>query len=196
MKKKQKTERKYTSSTLRLSDKHSWTAPDGYKIMVIDRGAASFNIPGDWLIKKFDPLEIHDADPPNDKARLMVTIWRFPPGIDWTGLPLAPMLMQAVTHDEKEDGEKRDLLKTGKIQSIVRPDLEVAWVQQHFMDPVEKREAISRIAIVRSPQVQLLVTLDYWPEDAKRCVPHWDELIRSLQTERVIKDPLKGPTLH
>lgn len=176
--------------TLRLKENHNWKAPAGYKILVVERGLISFNFPEKWLLVKMEPIEIHDGKPPNDNARLMVSFWRLPGGVDWTGLPLAPMLAQSV-----ETGE-RDILERGEIITAPREDIELVWTEQKFMDPVEHREAFSRIAIAREPAVQILITFDYWADMLERFLPVWDEVLSSLRLGRYIEDPTKGETLH
>jgi hypothetical protein len=179
-----------TTTTGRLADNHTWHAPDGYKIFVADRGAVSFNFPHTWLLKKFEPVEIHDGEPPDDNARISMSYWRLPPGVDWTGLPLAPMLEDGV------DTPKHEILHKGRVITVAREDIELCWIEQLFMDPVEHRPAFSRNLVARGFNVQVLITFDYWQDHAPQMTPVWDEIVRSLQLGRVIKDPLKGATLH
>src|SRR5688572_3343318 len=40
------------TKTLKMKDDHTWDAPKGYKIVVADKGAVSFNIPRTWVIAK------------------------------------------------------------------------------------------------------------------------------------------------
>lgn len=178
---------------MRLRDDHTWTAPDGYKIVVLDRGAVSFNIPEKWFLAKLEPtIEIHDAEPPNDNTRISVTFWRLPPGIDWTGLPLMKMMADASAGERKEI----QILARGELVRSPRTDLELVWTEHRFLDPVEKREAYSRMTIARGWDVQVLITFDFWVDDAEKIQPIWEEAIRSLQLGRTIQDPTKGVTLH
>jgi len=181
------------SKTLRLKDNHTWKAPPGYKIVVIDRGAASFNVPTGWIIAKLEPFEMNDKEPPDDNVRLSATLWHFPPNIDWTDLPLGPLLAQA-TDARETDADKPEILERGEIITPKRDDLEMAWTQQLFMDPIEHREAYSRHAVARGFGVHILLTLDFWKDDAKKTKPIWEEILRSLQLGRVIPDPTKGIT--
>jgi hypothetical protein len=176
---------------MKMAENHSWEAPDGYKIMVIDRGAVSFNFPENWIVAKLEPhLELHDAEPPDDEARLSVSFWRTPPGIDWTDLPLAPLLAKA------SEGSKLEILARSEIIRFPRADLEIVWTEHRFMDPVEKREAYSRIAMARGWDVHVLITFDFWVSDAEKLAPMWDEALRSLQLGRTIADPSKGVIKH
>ncbi|MBC8171851.1 MAG: hypothetical protein H7X77_09260 [Anaerolineae bacterium] len=179
------------TGSAKLKDNHTWQAPAGYKIVVLDRGAVSFNVPQDWLMAKADPVELHDAAPPNDNARLTVSFWRLPPGVDWTGLPLAPLLIES-TKDSK-----MDVLERGEIITPSRTDnIELVWTQHRFMDPVEHREAFTRIAMARGWEIHALITFDFWVSEATKLQPVWDEVLRSLQMGRVIDDPTKGVTRH
>jgi hypothetical protein len=190
---KRVSKRSFRKTTHQLPDNHTWKAPPGYKIFVIDRGAASFNFPASWVLTKLEPaVEILDGEPPNDNARIMVTIWNFPADVDWNDLPLGDLLVKSTTGSESE----RDILEKGAIIKPKRPDLELAWTEHRFLDPVEKREAFSRIALARFNGIHLLITFDYWVDDQRRMRPVWDELLRSLQMGRKIADPLKGDVLH
>jgi hypothetical protein len=185
--------RSFRKTTHRLADNHTWKAPPGYRIFVIDRGAVSFNFPTSWVLTKLEPtVEILDAEPPNDNARIMATLWNLRQDVDWSGLPLDQLLVQSTTGGESE----RDILEKSEIFQPKRPDLELAWTEHRFLDPVEKREAFSRIALARYAGIHLLITFDFWVDDQRRMHPVWDELVRSLQMGRKIADPLKGDVLH
>lgn len=180
-------------TTMRMRDHHGWKAPAGYKIVVLDRGAVSFNMPQAWLVHKTDPFEMHDGLPPNDNARVMCSYWKFPPGIDWTGLPLLELLAKS-TEDRQSE-----LLERGEILKHSRKDLELVWLYQKFMDPEEHRPAFSRILMARGEDVMAvhcLITMDYWPEEERKLNPLWEEIMRSLLVGRYIEDPTKGPLTH
>lgn len=177
--------------TLRMKENHTWKAPKGYKIFVMDRGAVSFNIPASWHLAKLEPnVEFNDQPPPDDEARLSVSYWRFPPDIDWTGLPLAPLLAQSIS------GSEMQVLERSEIIRLPRTDLEIVWTQHRFLDPVEKRDAFSRFALARGFGIHVFISCDFWVEDAPRIQPVWNEALRSLQLGRVIEDPTRGPVEH
>jgi hypothetical protein len=180
----------FKKSTLRLADNHTWQVPKGYKIVVADRGAISFNIPASWFLAKMEPLELYDHEPPKDDARITVSFWRLPPGVDWSGLPLSNMLTDA-TKDEPYE-----ILERGELTKSSREDIELVWTERRFMDPQEKREAFSRIALARGFNVQALVTFDFWLDDLEKSKPVWDEVLRSIQLGRTIEDPTKGAVRH
>ncbi len=188
---KYKPKKTFKESTHKLADNHTWKAPSGYKIFVIDRGAASFNIPASWFLKQIEPLELLDKAPPDDNARLMVSFFRLPPRVDWSDLPLDKLLVQST------EGTPHETLSQSEIFQPKRHDgVELAWREDRFLDPGENRDAFTRIAMARGFDVQLLITCDFWPEDAAKVKPIWDEVLRSIQLGRKIADPLKGDVLH
>lgn len=193
MSKKNKQQPLPQPKTLRLKDNHSWKAPAGFKIVVLDRGAVSFNIPEKWFVAKMEPtFEMHNAAPPDDDARLSVTFFRTQPGIDWTGLPVDTLLQHSM-----KDISDRDTLGTSTPTHLPRTDIEVVWVEQRFIDPVEKpRQAFTRVTLARGFDIHAVLSFDYWVNQAGQFRPVWNEIIRSLQIGRVIADPLRGETLH
>jgi hypothetical protein len=182
----------FTKAVLRVKDNHSWKCPPGYKVLVIDRGAASFNIPEDWLMMGMEPLELHNALPPKDDARLMVHVFRAPSVVDWTGLPLVPFFEEQIQKGYPDT----EILARTPLVPLQRPDHELVWLQQKWIDKAENREAFSRIAMARGPGMHLFITFDYWVDQADQFEPVWDQVIESLQMGRYIADPTKGPTLH
>lgn len=178
--------------TLRLKDNHSWKSPPGYKIVVLDRGAVSFNIPEAWFVAKTQPFEMHNAAPPHDDARLSVTFFRTPSGIDWTDLPVSTLLEQSM-----KNVSDRDTISITPLTRLPRTDLEVVWAESRFIDPVERpREAFTRVTLARGFDIHTLISFDYWVDQAAKFRSVWEEVIRSLQIGRVIADPTKGETLH
>jgi hypothetical protein len=192
MTKRRNKKNQWQKKTLRLKDNHNWQAPKGYKIVVLDRGAVSFNVPQGWIVEKTEPFTMHNAEPPDDDARLTVSFWRTAPGIDWSKLPLPPLLEQSVPDDD----EDHDVLERGDVVIEGRTDLELVWMVQRFLDPAEKREAYTRVAMARGWDVHVLITGDFWVDDMPRFQPMWDEVLRSLQLGRVIEDPTRGAVTH
>jgi hypothetical protein len=110
--------------------------------------------------------------------------------VDWTGLPLLPLLAQAL------EGSQHEVLERGEMITSSRTDLELVWTQHRFQDPVEPREAYSRFLVARGWGIHVLITCDFWVDDLARLGPIWDEIVRSLQLGRVIEDPTKGAVVH
>lgn len=169
----------WQKKTYRLKKDHSWRAPPGYAIVVVDRGAARFDIPREWVvIPTDDALELHDRQPPDDDCLLKVSVIYPPPGVDPRGLPL-PELLLAATKDDK-----RGVFSRGEVTQVQREDLELAWFEGRFVDPVEGREARTRACLARVKNVMSFITMDFWPEHVDRFGPIWNVVLRSLRLGR------------
>ena len=180
----------------KLKKGHSWKAKPGYKIFVADRGAARFDYPQRWIMKfDSDSIKFYDKQPPADDCTLAFSYRRFPP-VDWKQLPVADLLRGVVAGDE------RPVFHMDEPISVLRDALTLAWMEFRFMDPRERREARSRISLAFAPDhafggcLQGLLTLDYWPEDAARLGPIWDEVLHSLELGAYIDDPTQGKIMN
>lgn len=178
--------KKWNKETLKLNQDHGWKGKPGYRIFVADQGAVRFNFPQDWVVEPdSDSTKFYDGEPPNDDCRLACSYMRLP-AIDWSGLPLSELIQAAVK------GDPRALVPTGKPVHLIREGVELAWAEFRFIDPNERREAFTRVCIGRGSNIQTLITLDFWTEDAARLSEVWDEVMRSLQLGKYVKDPTVG----
>jgi hypothetical protein len=176
----------FHESVLKLQEDHTWKCKPGYKIFVLDHGALRFDVPEDWVMELGKTsVKFHDRQPPDDNCRLEVSLLRHPQ-IDWSLLPLDQLLRQLGCGRSGEGTRSRG----GPRQS--RPGIEIAWVEEIFIDPNERKPARSRIAIVRGTSGHALVTLDFWEADAGRVVPAWDEAMNSIDMGLKVQDPTLG----
>jgi len=181
---------KLSKQSLRMKENHGWRSKPGYQILVLDRGAVRFDFPRDWFFEPGPyPVTLHDREPPNDECRLQLSLFRTPPGIDWSPLPLPQLLADAMKDDEPDP----EVISRGEIVHVERRDLELVWRETRRTDPNEKREARSRSCLARGADLHVLITLDFWPADAKRLEPVWDEVLRSLRLGQYVADPTVGP---
>lgn len=179
---------KWSKKSLRMDEDHTWRARPDHKIFVADRGAVRFDIPADWVVVTDEKgLRLHDRQPPDDSCVLELTVFYLPPGIDWDDLPLATMLAQAV------DARGADLLGRTPVAHVLRSGLEIVWTETRAIDPGEQREARSRHLLARAANIQAFISLAFWPDDAQRLEPVWDEVIRSLRVGEFVDEPLRGP---
>jgi hypothetical protein len=177
---------KWTQQSFQLRENHGWKAKPGYKIFVAGRGAVRFDYPASWVFEPgTDSCKFRDRQPPDDDCLLQVSYLLLSPQVDWSGLPLERLLTEALK------GDKRGILSRGQTVYVRRPDLELAWTEQRFFDHTQGREACSRACLARGANVQPFITMDFWPEDAHRFVPVWDEVLRTLQLGQYVKDPTK-----
>jgi len=173
----------FEATRLKLKDGHTWSSKPGYKIFVLDSGALRFDIPQDWVVEPGETsVRFYDRRPPDDNCRLEVSLLAHSQ-FDWKGLPLDQLLRDLVGGP----GEQiRD------VRHASRPGVNIAWAEKVFIDPQENRPAHSRIAVVRGINAHALLTLDFWAADAKRVVPVWDEVVRSLDMGLKVRDPALG----
>lgn len=173
----------------RLQPGHGWRARPGCKIFVADRGAVRFDYPQTWfVILEETSVKLYDEEPPHDECCLEVSYLRLPP-IDWSGLPLTTLLENAMRSDE------RPMDTFGPTRETRRVDLELAWREMSFLDPVQKREARSRMSIARRANLQCLITFDFWAADLEEREGAWDTVLETLELGEFIRDPTKGPVV-
>jgi hypothetical protein len=134
-------------------------------------------------------VKLFDGEPPNDDCRLGVSFNRLPPAA-WSTFPVAQALRNVFAKDE------RGLTATGDCINVNRYDLKLAWMEFRFVDPIENRAAFTRTLLGIGGNVQCLITIDFWAEDADRVRPVWDEAVRTLQLGVHIEDPTTGATLQ
>lgn len=178
---------KRRKQTLRLKEGHQWKAKPGFKIFVADRGSVRFDFPESWVVLTgTDAIIFHDQPPPDDNCRLQVSVMYLPEGIDWSQLSLRQMFEEALK------GSLQEVLSRGEINQVERPGVELVWMETRYVDPGEHREARTRSCLARGSNVQPFITMDFWPEDAPRFEPVWDEILRSLRLGEYITDPTRG----
>lgn len=186
MSKRKKHDLKWLKETQQLQEGHNWKSEPGTQIFVAGRGSLRFDVPQNWY---FEPDEksfrFLDKKPPNDDCRLEASYNLLPPG-DWANFPLVSLLEQVVRDDE------RNPIEIGEIIQLKRQTARVVWTEIKFIDSQENREAYSRICIGLGSRVQCLITFEYWANDAERCVPVWDTVMRSLVLGLYIRDPKTG----
>lgn len=179
---------KYQAQSFKMPPHHGWRCKPGYKIFVANRGDVRFDIPRKWVISapgEQCDVEFRDREKPKDDCIIQLSVFAHPPETDFTGLPLQAMA----------EGSTRgapDTLWSGDWHYEKRPGAELVWQETHYLDENEKREAHSRTLIGRGPRAHAIVTMSYWPEHARRFLPVWDELLRSLTLGVYIQNPLLG----
>jgi hypothetical protein len=180
---------RFVKETLRLQEGHGWSSRPDCKIFVADRGAVRFDYPAKWVVLPDpDSIKFHDRKPPNDDCVLAFSYLRIPP-IDWTSLPLAKLVEDASRGDERPI-TGWDPMVTGR-----RFDLEYAWRQGRFIDPQEKRPALTRICLARRKTVQALLTMELWEAELERFGGVWDLVLETLELDEPIADPTRGPRI-
>ena len=104
-----------------------------------------------------------------------------------TELPLHEILLNAL--------EDRKPYQQSEIRDVQRGDLEIAWLEQRYVDPDHKRDARFRVAMARGP-VLLLISMNYWSDRASGLERVWEEVLRTLVMDIQVKDPTAGPVVQ
>jgi hypothetical protein len=156
---------------------------------VADRGAVRFDYPQDWILAPDeDSVKLYDKEPPDDSSQLAISYLRLPP-VDWSGLPVAALVEAGM------QGDERPIDTWGPIRKAQRGDLELAWREVSFLDPVERRKARSRMCIARRSTFQCLITFDFWEADLERCEVAWNTVLETLRLGEFIAEATKGPAI-
>lgn len=182
---------RWKSEVFSLPEDHGWTARPGHKILVLDQGAVLFEFPASWVVEPgADSIEIRDrATREESNCLLAVSYLRLPP-MDWSGLPLSRLLLDAV------EGDDRERIAQGPVIEVTRDGLELVWTELRVVDPGEGRQAVSRLCLARGANVQALITLDFWPEEEARVSPVWGGVLSSLELGVHIEEPTRRRRLQ
>lgn len=164
----------------------------GYQIFVANGGDVRFDFPRDWLVRPTPDgtFRFHDKEPPDDDARLQMTLFRLRPRVDWGRIDLVELLWEAAakrTVAVREEGE---------ITPVRRPGLDLAWTWCRFPDTASGREIIGNTAFARGKDIQALFTFEYWVECHPEMSPVWDELLRTLALGQKIAGRTVGDDRH
>src|SRR5258708_6426793 len=126
----------------RLKDNHTWKSNPGYSICVIDRGLARFDYPSHWIVEPEEgAVHLHDQPPSGESCDLGVSIFRVP--VEHAReLSLDETLRDTL-------GNGREPYQQSEIHHIARGDLEIAWLEQRYIDAEYQRDARFRVALAR-----------------------------------------------
>jgi hypothetical protein len=172
----------------RLKDNHTWKSKPGNSICVIDRGLVRFDYPSTWIVKPEDnAVHLHDQPPSPESCDLGVSIFRVPPEA------VRDLSLDEMLHDSL--GQDREPYEQSEVRRVDRPDLEIAWLEQKYIESEYKRDARFRVALARGP-VLCLLSMNYWADRAGVLEPAWDEVLRTLVMGAPIADPTSGPVVQ
>lgn len=174
---------------LRLAEHHQWKARTGYSVFVVDRGKLRLDYPRDWVWSKdADSFKFHDREPPDDRCTLALSLWHAE-GLA-REIPLARLLQGLLDEDQ------RTPIETGRIVEERRGELELVWGEMKFVDQGTRREAIGLLCLARAGALQVILSMDFWPEDGEWVRRVWENVLASLELDRPIADPRVGPITH
>lgn len=172
----------------KLKNNHTWKSKPGYSICIIDRGLMRFDYPSNWIVEPEEgAVHLHDRPPSVESCDLGVSIFRVP-AAHVRELSLDDMLRNALGNDRKP-------YQQSEIHHIARGDLEIAWLEQRYIDAEYKRDARFRVALARGPAL-CLISMNYWSNRAAGLQRVWDEVLRTLVIGMHIADPTAGPVVQ
>lgn len=176
----------FVKTTVPLPALHGWQCKPGNNLFIADRGAVAFEIPAKWVIRHDNKqtLTIHDRPPPDDQARISLTVFHLPPVRGgWKQLPLEKLLIEAT-----ESKARKQKKKGGKVPAAPvvhredRPELELVWLEKEpWTDPKNGKKIRCRQVLARARLVQCLMTFDVYEDAADRFQPTWEDVLATLQ---------------
>ena len=172
----------------KLRDNHTWRSKPGYSICVLERGLVRFDYPGNWIVEPSEgAVHLHDRPPSVESCDLGVSI--FPVPVEHVReLPLDEMLLKSL-------GGEREPCQQSETHHIARGDVDIAWLEQRYVDADYKRDARFRVALARGP-ILCLISMNYWSNRAAGLERVWEEVLRTLVFGVRVKDPTAGPVIQ
>jgi hypothetical protein len=172
----------------KLKDNHSWKSKPGYSICVLDRGVVRFDYPSTWILETKDgAVLLHDREPSIESCDLGVSIFRMPVEMI-AELSMEDMLLHSL-------GSERKPYQQSEIRRVQRGDLEIAWLEQRYVESGQNRDARFRVALARGPVI-CLISMNYWSDRAAGLERVWEEVLRTLVLGMHVTDPTVGPVVH
>ena len=173
---------------LKLKHNHTWKSKPGYCICVLDRGAVRFDYPRTWKVDMADgAVYLHDREPSIESCDLGVSPFHVPREA-MIEMPVEEILKGSL-------GDGRDPYQQSEMHRIDRPDMEIAWLEQRYIEKTQNRDARFRVAIARGELV-VLISMNYWANRASGLERVWDEVLRTLQLGVYVEDPTAGPVVQ
>ncbi len=173
---------------LKLKRNHTWKSRPGHSICVIDRGAVRFDYPSHWIVEPAEgAVHLHDRPPSVESCDLGVSIF-----------PVPHQFVQSLSlEDTLRDtlGKEREPYQQSEFFHIARGDLEIAWLEQRYVEAQYRRDARFRVALARGPAL-CLISMNYWSDRAAELEPVWDEVLRTLVLGMSVEDPAAGPVVQ
>lgn len=173
----------YEKTTVPLPAAHNWKCSPGHLLFIANRGDLRFEYPETWhVILTEKSLNIHDRPPPDDEARLQLTIMPTPHirPADYPKLPLVDVLRSAVDRERDEKGDRWERL--GDMNTIERPGLQIAWTESRWYDQEHAgRPVLCRQLFTRGRGIHILMTYDYYEDVAEKHRPVWTHLVQTMR---------------
>jgi hypothetical protein len=172
----------------KLKDNHTWKSKPGYSICVLDRGLVRFDYPSHWVVEPSEgAVLLHDSEPSMESCDLGVSLFRMPPEVI-AELSMEEMLLNSL-------GAERNHYEQSEVRRVQRPDVEIVWLEQKYIEKEYKRDARFRAALARGATL-CLITMNYWSSRAAGLERVWHDVMGTLQIGMQVSYPTAGPIVH
>jgi hypothetical protein len=172
----------------KLKINHTWKSKPGYSICVLDRGLVRFDYPSNWIVESQDgAVFLHDREPSIESCDLGVSLFRIS-AEEIAGVSMDEMLVNSLDSD-------RQPYQQSEIRRVQKGDVEIAWLEQRYIESGQKRDARFRVALARGP-VLCLISMNYWSDRASGLERVWEEVLRTLVLGMHVDDPRAGPVVQ
>lgn len=185
----------FYKTSIPLAEDHAWSAPDGFNIFVMDRGAVLFNFPNKWnfehgekgSIRFFNKETRKDSD-----GEIEISYVRMPglSAVNLDNIPFQDMLGQLEW--VYGDGEPIEIIELYNIAFSNRIQPKIAWLKAKYIERNEQREAYCIRCIALDSDIHCTITSSYWVDYAEEMQSVWDEFIGSLTLNKHIQNPAIG----
>ena len=91
--------------------------------------------------------------------------------------------------------QDRKPYEQSEVHHITRGDLEIAWLEQRYVDTEYQRDARFRVALARGSAL-CLISMNYWSSRAAGLERAWDKVLRTLVIGLQVADPTAGPVVQ
>ena len=105
-------------------------------------------------------------------------------------MPLSSLLEQGALT------ETRTVVRNGGLNRIMRPPLELVWMQLRVVEGEDGREGITRMCLARGGCTQAVILCEFSPENEERLFPLWQTLLATLAVGDYIADAATGARLE
>ena len=172
----------------KLKNNHTWKSKPGYSICVLDRGLVRFDYPSDWIVETQDgAVFLHDREPSIESCDLGVSLFPIP-AEEFADVSMDEMLLNSL-------GTERKPYQQSEIRHVQKGDVEIAWLEQRYIESGQNRDARFRVALARGP-VLCLISMNYWSNRAAGLERVWEEVLRTLVLGMHVTDPTAGPVVQ
>lgn len=183
---------KFKKRSIKLKPGHQWKTPEGYQLIVLDRGAVHVCFPHGWQVKPQETgsILLSDDEPPLDDCRMEISYWRLHP-VMARNFPFEKMVGEIQNSKDKLEHEAMSEPVYSK-----RDGLRFGWVESAYPDPDNGRPVRSRTLLVFGNNIQVLLSYACWEDDFEKFMPVWKTMMKTIRLGEYIANPATGAVIR